>query len=462
MDKIPQVIHYSTFPYGGAASAAISIHRSLIANGIPSQFQFRRNESDVELDEHFSQVRFTAESRSDGLRQRLSLPKQWARRVEKSRVRKVIQQYQTHLEGNDQQTEVFSQAEEVKRTVPPASFARSIVHLHWTAFGFDWPSFFGSIPSDTPIVWTLHDQNAYTGGCHYTTGCSRFTSGCGNCPQILQSAPEDLSAHTATLKKKLLSGRNLHIVAPSFWMLQQAKRSPILQDALSFSHIPYGLDGRMFDTHDDDEHQQSPTTKKLAYLMSSMKRNLLPTVLLGAEDLSNDRKGIRFAIAAIQKIAERTDGSIRLWTFGKTLPESITSQLPENVLLQQWGYIRDRSFQGRLYRQADVFLMPSLEDNQPQMALESMTNGTPVVAFAVGGVAEVVRDGLSGFCVPVQDVDRMAYRTMQILTNHELRDSLGNAAKKQVATEHDWSRQALAYVDLYRRISRIQKLVASA
>ena len=53
---------------------------------------------------------------------------------------------------------------------------RDIVHLHWISFFLDYPSFFQSIPDHVPIVWTLHDTNAFTGGCHFVSECDNFES----------------------------------------------------------------------------------------------------------------------------------------------------------------------------------------------------------------------------------------------------------------------------------------------
>lgn len=450
MDASIQVNHFSTFPHGGAGNAALSIHRSLQKIGLKSRFYFRRGEWNGDHDATVSHLDFPDLSLStSGLRDRLSLPRQWARRVEKRRVRRVLRFYQRHLQDNRLATEVFSQAEEVQQTPAPAVLRGGILHLHWTAFGFDWPSFFHSLPDSLPIVWTLHDQNLFTGGCHYTSGCDRFAQGCGNCPQLPQRGVDDLSRHNFRIKRSALAGRNLHVVSPSYWLLQQARRSPILSHARSFTHIPYGLDTEVFENRPWDHQVLSDRQKNL---WNERQPNLIPTVLLGAQDLNNQRKGILWALKAIHDSARSTGKRIRLWTFGSGVPEELLAPLADHVIVQQWGFISNPALLGRLYQQADIFLLPSLEDNQPQTALEAMCQQTPVIAFAAGGIAEVVRDGVSGYCVPVRDMETMTNRLTRLIQNPATRLQMGLAAQQQIREEHDPRRQATAYARLYRHI----------
>lgn len=451
MDPSLNINHFSTFPYGGAGNAALSIHRSQLAVGLNSRFFFRRNDQTVPLNKgNLQQVEYAETAESDpSLVDRLSVSKQWARRIEKQRVRRVVQQFQRHLENNDRQTEVFSQAEEVQRTPCPLELRRGVLHLHWVGFGFDWATFFSAIPDWLPIVWTLHDQNPFTGGCHYTTGCSRFENGCGQCPQVLSPEPKDVSRVGFRLKQAALLGKNLHVVSPSLWLLQQSQRSPIFSNARSFHHIPYGLDTSPFAGNNSPHLPQDDWCQAFS---NQSERGLLPTVLLGAQDLSNRRKGIGFALEAVSRLAANMGSAVRLWTIGNAIPQEALEALHPGVIVQQWGYIENRMLQSRLYRYSDVFLLPSLEDNQPQMALEAMAHQTPVVAFNVGGIGEVVRDGLSGFCVPTKNVEAMADRCLRLFQDLELKRQLGTNAKKQIQQEHDFATQARQYASLYREI----------
>ena len=70
------------------------------------------------------------------------------------------------------------------RALPRALGDANVYHLHWVAGFLDYSTFFGAFPRDKPLVWTLHDMNQFTGGCHYTAGCDKFTLACGACPAL--------------------------------------------------------------------------------------------------------------------------------------------------------------------------------------------------------------------------------------------------------------------------------------
>ncbi len=243
-------------------------------------------------------------------------------------------------------------------------------------------------------------------------------------------------------------------------MLEEAQKSPIFARAKSFQHIPYGLDLRLL------EQADAPT--------ANVGSRLLPTILFGAEDLKNARKGVKYAIEAINELAalakqssiglknDTTHGSLdslgdyskrlRLWTFGKQLSSDLLNKIDPAVVVKQWGFVSDRVLQGQLYRAADVFWLPSLEDNQPQTALEAMACGTPVIGFSVGGVPEIVRNDQTGLIVSAKDSKAMAFATADLLRDRKRLARLSAAGKLMVRQEFSPQRQAVAYMGLYEKI----------
>jgi glycosyltransferase involved in cell wall biosynthesis len=452
------VAHLSTYPHGGAGLAAGEIHRGLLAAGVDSRFFYRENQSQKLLDSSYFPLQQVLQN--DAASETLgwaSIAKWWRRKRRQPAVRRIIAHYERHLRDNERQTEVFSQAEMVQTTrLATDKVAPDLWHFHWTAFAFDWPSFFGSLPPDVPLVWTLHDQNPLTGGCHFAGGCDRYRMGCGQCPQLRGSHARDLSWHSFRIKQAALAGRPLHVVAPSRWLLEQAKTSPIFQQAKSFHHIPYGIDTTAWDT--------DPLPS------AGVAGRLLPTILFGAEDLENERKGVRLAIHAVNDLVGMIrelqppvapDAKLlRLWTFGKKLSPTTIDMLDPSVVLKQWGFVADRDLQGRIYRAADVFWLPSLEDNQPQTALESMACGTPVVAFQVGGVPEIVRHLRTGWVVAPRDTQAMARATLALLSHRGRLERLANAGMQMARDEYSPHRQSQRYLELYHQILGYQRPLA--
>ena len=96
-----------------------------------------------------------------------------------------------------------------------------------------------------PLVWTLHDMWGFTGGCHYSGDCDRYTASCGICPQLGSTRNWDLSHWIWQRKAKAWKGLNLTIVSPSTWLAKSASSSSLLKD-LRIEVIPNGLDTQRY------------------------------------------------------------------------------------------------------------------------------------------------------------------------------------------------------------------------
>src|SRR5690606_19277121 len=69
-----------------------------------------------------------------------------------------------------------------------------IIHLHWVNHSFLSPKYLEELRKlNKPIVWTFHDSNAFTGGCHVRFSCDHFINQCGNCPVLKQPSSNDMS-----------------------------------------------------------------------------------------------------------------------------------------------------------------------------------------------------------------------------------------------------------------------------
>ena len=118
-------------------------------------------------------------------------------------------------------------------------FAPDIVHLHWVGAGF--LSIAALKQFDCPVVWTLRDMWAFTGGCHYTAGCQRYLQTCGVCPQLRSHRDGDLSRTIWNMKQRHWQGLDLRFVAISHWLADCARSSPLLR-SYPFEVIPNGVD----------------------------------------------------------------------------------------------------------------------------------------------------------------------------------------------------------------------------
>ena len=127
-------------------------------------------------------------------------------------------------------------------------------------------------------------------------------------------------------------------------------------------------------------------------------------------------------------------------------------------MVREKGLTRDTIFLGKqnqvhhLLNCADVLLLPSQLESFGLAALEGMACGVPAVCSRVGGIPEVIRDGVDGFLVEPKDVKTMAARALEILTDPDRREQMGKAARERAASQFCSTKIIPMYEDLYRRV----------
>lgn len=279
-------------------------------------------------------------------------------------------------------------------------------------------------------------MNPFSGGCHYSGGCDRFTSGCGSCPQVSNPTPNDVSKYTFDVKKRTLRSRQIHVVTPSRWLGDLAQQSPLWPKGTSFSVIPYGLEL--------DEYV--PHSKQLSRTQLGLSSDSF-VLAFGAEDIANQRKGMHLLIKALQDLPPSNHWEAIVFGGGQ-----LPTGLPAWLKTRQTGYLTSAQEKAQVYSAADVFVMPSLEDNQPQTGMEAMACGTPVIAFDAGGIPEYVRHLETGLLAKRGASEELGRQLLQLEGQPELSESLGKASRDVMEREYALRYQAERYMDLYREI----------
>jgi glycosyltransferase involved in cell wall biosynthesis len=105
-----------------------------------------------------------------------------------------------------------------------------------------------------------------------------------------------------------------------------------------------------------------------------------------------------------------------------------------------------------VYAAADVFLAPSLEDNLPNTVLEALSCGTPVVAFNIGGMPDMVTHRANGYLAPGFDTDQLAQGLHWVLEDLSRWESLSAAARETVLDTFTLQHAASRYYALYREL----------
>ncbi len=325
----------------------------------------------------------------------------------------------------------------------PLVIQADIIHLHWVSGLVSASCLAGLRTLGKPILWTLHDQRTFTGGCHYTSGCARFEKDCSNCPQLTVDECGIPAANLAD-QRHVLGDSGILIITPSRWMAECARRSAVLSNA-RIEVVPYGIDTQRF---------QAVPQKKARKNLALPDDDFL--LLFGVDNAGEKRKGLRELFAVLETCgkdedfrrasAERKNG---LLCFGEVKPAA-TLPLP----VRTFGRIRSDEALNSLYSAADLFLLPSLEDNLPNTVLESLCSGTPVGAFSSGGVPEMVVPGKTGFLAPTGDLPGLARIILDGANDVQVLRNMRQACRKHIETHFTYARHAQSCIRLYEEVLR--------
>lgn len=312
-----------------------------------------------------------------------------------------------------------------------------VVNLHWVAGMLDYTTFFPQRTPVSPVVWTLHDMNAFTGGCHYDDQCGRFMKSCGFCPQLGSTSEQDLSRAVWERKNQALTacknGR-LRIVTPSRWLAEEAQKSTLLS-GMRVDVIPYGLDLDVF----------APRDKAYSRDLLSIPQEARVVFFL-ADVVDNRRKGFSLLLEALPHCAKSVD-KLLLVSLGQK-PSQADGRIPWLHL----DSIHDDRLLSAVYSAADLFVLPSLQDNLANTVLEAMACGVPVVSFNSGGTPEMVRPGITGQLVPAFDVSALAATIVEMMNAPEYRKILSENCRRVALDEYPLQLQAQRYAELYKSL----------
>ncbi len=255
-----------------------------------------------------------------------------------------------------------------------------IIHLHWVGAGVlpihDFPRF------GRPIIWTLHDMWAFTGGCHLTGGCDRFRESCGRCPKLGSSSIQDLSHKNWKRKDFAWKSLDMTIVCPSNWMARECRQSSLLTHKSTLV-IHNGIDLHRFRPQDRFAAREALGFPQDKFLIA-----------FGASAVLDQNKGHTILQDALRVFnSQEPESNCELVVFGAGVQNSSLFSVPTRNL----GFITDDRQLALIYSAADVFCAPSREENLATTAIESLACGTPVVAFNIGGFPDIIEHRVCGY-----------------------------------------------------------------
>lgn len=397
---------------GGAARAAYRIHQSLLDSGIDSRMWVNKataGDWTVEgpgnmLDKVFVTLRGLAVTplikslkTTNPIVHSLSiLPSQWVNRINASNA--------------------------------------DVIHLHWTQGEMLSIADIGRIKK--PIVWTLHDMWAFCGAEHYTDD-NRWISGYTGLNRPTYESGFDLNRWTWCRKRKHWR-QPMHIVTPSEWMGNCARESKLMRDwPISVIANPIDIE------------RWKPLDRLLARQLLGLPDDVA-LLLFGAMGGGHDpRKGFDLLLNSLEYLLGNIGvKKIELVVFGQNSPKV---PLKTGFPIHYIGHLHDDLSLRALYSSADAMVIPSRQDNFPNTGVEALACGTPVVAFDIGGISDIVSHKKTGYLATAFDTQDLAKGVMWVIENsdrHELRQN----ARKHAEEHFSYPVVAQQYQIVYQHV----------
>ena len=304
-----------------------------------------------------------------------------------------------------------------------------IINLHWIPRILSTEAIAYLSHSDKPIVWTFHDINPISGGCHYFHGCENWQTDCMNCPQLIDNY-DNYPAKILAAKKKYINFKNITVVVLNQHFKKLLKQSPLFDDS-RIEVIPNSIDTDRF----------VPLDKK--QIRKKLKLEEDKKYLLYVADYASTTKGYKEFEQTIDEYEKqyRSD-NIEILLAGN-LPKDRNIKLP----FKEFGHV-DEDKIIKLYNASDVTILSSIEDNLPNIILESFACATPVVGFKVGGLPDLIKDDYNGYTVELGDIKGLANSINKVLTNKDLSKNCRTYAEENLKLEIQAKRYKALYEDL--------------
>jgi glycosyltransferase involved in cell wall biosynthesis len=304
------------------------------------------------------------------------------------------------------------------------SVSHSSLFFHWNAGCIEYKDLNEIVSNSNSITFVLHDAETFTGGCHFPNNCTQFVLNCSGCPQVHKIFQRKVSKNFQLKLKEISQIKNLNVVSPSKWLLAMAKESKILENA-NFHHIPNPIDLKI-----DDFNQINDSNFKEERI-SAIKR-----VGFIAADILEKRKGFKLLIETMDEVTKKFE-DIELIVIGGI---SRFKKINRKYIVYK-NYIESRPELVKEVSAIDLLIMPSYEDNFPNIILEVSSLGIPVLARKIGGISEIIEHGSNGFLFEQDEFFKE--ELIEVLQRKDLKE-IGLRAKDNI--EKNYSNESIAKI----------------
>jgi len=378
-----KIIHISTNYTGGAGKAAFRLHNALLRKGIDSKFlslgdtpltdclgnQTSLINTDISVFNKLKLKFRNAFLHQDGF---------------KASLEEIRSKLECNLVSLPISNYLLSDLSQIKNA--------DIINLHGVQHLLDYTTFFEK--AQQPIVWTLHDINPISGLFHLRTDEVKNK-------EIANELNQKVLNYKKKCYKKINNGA---IITPSKWLRNEAINRNVF-DKWEHYQIPNLVAEAYYSLRNSSTAEAKETSKKI-------------TLLFISSDIKDTNKGVDLFLQSLNYF----DASkIKLHIVGKG-----NFDFNSDFETVHFGYVADDESMIAIYKQSDILILPSRDENLPNVLLESLFCGTPVVSFKVGGMQEYIIEGFNGE-----------------LAEEMSGESLSFAIKKAIKNSGNYSREAI-------------------
>jgi glycosyltransferase involved in cell wall biosynthesis len=325
-----------------------------------------------------------------------------------------------------------------------------LVHLHNLHGGYFDLRVLPALSRRIPVALTLHDAWLLSGHCAHSLGCERWRTGCGSCPDldIYPAVRRDATARNWRRKRDIFRRARLHVATPSRWLADRVHASMLAPAVAELRVIPHGIDLAIFRPGDAGAARHrlglDPDTPVLLFIGGATRGNPF-----------RDRNA---AEGAAVSAAERLGRDLTLLALGSDVPDRKIGR----VAVRNLPFQPDPTVVAACHQAADLYLHPARADTFPSTVLEALACGTPVVATAVGGIPEQVRDvdgpgDATGALVAPGDSQALSAALVRLLEDAALRRRLGDGAARDAAERFAAATQHRAYAAWFEEIVAVRR-----
>ena len=293
-----------------------------------------------------------------------------------------------------------------------------IIHIHWLNQGFIKLSSISTIKK--PVVWTLRDMWAFTGGSHYTMDFEKYEK-------------SKLSTIIKNFKKKSYK-KSFYFIAISDWLKNKALQSDVLRE-FNVDRIYNNIDLKKFNNINKKQGKD--------FLNINTDKKI---ILYGANNPQSKRKGWDIFVESLKKLDK---SKYYLLIFGNFWSHKTLDKI--GFEYKSLGFIDDTKILNSVYSCADLFVASSIQDGWPKTFAEAMYCKTPVICFSNTSIAEIVNHKINGYVVQNFDSNQLK-DGIEWLSRAIDNNNLNVESVKNRIEEFGSDKIAKKYIKLYEKI----------